>query len=58
MPVMEGWEVIDKLRADGRLGKMNVLIITSAENGVPCDLQVFQKPLNLEKLISGVGAVC
>ena len=58
MPVMDGWQVIDKLRADGRLGKMNVLIITSAENGVPSDLQVFQKPLNLEKLISAVGAVC
>lgn len=58
MPVMDGWQVIDQLRADGRLGKMNVLIITSAGHRAPADLPVFQKPLNLDKLISSIAAVC
>lgn len=58
MPVMDGWQVIDRLRADGRLGRMNVLIITSAEHRAPADLPVFQKPLKLDKLISKIATVC
>jgi CheY-like chemotaxis protein len=27
MPIMDGWQVIDRLRADGRLAKMKVLVI-------------------------------
>ncbi len=58
MPVMDGWQVIDQLRADGRLGRMNVVIITSAEHRAPADLPVFQKPLKLDKLMSTIAAVC
>ncbi len=58
MPVMDGWQVLDRLRADGRLGSMNVLIITSAEHRAPPDFPVFQKPLKLDKLISTIAAVC
>ena len=58
MPVMDGWQVIDRLRTDGRLGRMNVLVITSAGHRAPAGLPVFQKPLNLDKLISTIEAVC
>ena len=58
MPVMSGWQVIDRLRADGRLGRMNVLVITSAKHTAPADLPVLEKPLNLDKLIRTVDAVC
>ena len=58
MPVMDGWQVIDQLRTDGRLGKMNVLVITSAGHRAPDDLPVFQKPVKLDKLISTIAAVC
>jgi len=58
MPIMDGWQVIDRLRGDGRLGKMNVLIITSAGHRAPADLPVFQKPLNIAKLITAIEAVC
>ncbi|HSY39484.1 MAG TPA: response regulator [Polyangia bacterium] len=58
MPVMDGWQVIDQLRTDGRLGKMNVLVITSAGHRAPSDLRVLQKPLNLGKLLSTIEAVC
>jgi CheY-like chemotaxis protein len=58
MPVMDGWQVIDRLRTDGRLGKMNVLVMTSAAHMAPADLPVFEKPLNLEKLMRIVETVC
>jgi CheY-like chemotaxis protein len=58
MPVMDGWQVIDRLRTDGRLGKMNVLVMTSAAHRAPADLPVFEKPLNLEKLMRIVETVC
>jgi CheY-like chemotaxis protein len=58
MPVMDGWQVIDRLRADGRLARMNVLVITSAKHRAPADMAVLEKPLNLDKLIRTVDAVC
>ena len=58
MPVMDGWQVIDRLRTDGRLARMNVLIITSAGHRAPADLRVLHKPLNIDKLISTIESVC
>ena len=58
MPVMDGWQVIDRLRTDGRLGRMNVLVITSAGHRAPPDLPVLQKPINIDRLISTLEAVC
>ena len=58
MPVMDGWQVINRLRTDGRLGKMNVLVITSAGHRAPSDLPVLQKPINIDRLISTLEAVC
>ena len=58
MPVMDGWQVINRLRTDGRLGRINVLIITSAGHRAPSDLPVLQKPINIDKLISTLAAVC
>jgi CheY-like chemotaxis protein len=58
MPVMDGWQVIDRLRTDGRLARMNVLVITSAGHRAPADLPVLQKPINIAKLISTLEAVC
>lgn len=58
MPVMDGWQVIDRLRTDGRLGRMNVLVITSAGHRAPSDLPVLRKPINIDKLLSTLEAVC
>ena len=41
-----------------RLGRMKVLVITSAGYRAPADLPVLQKPLNIDKLISTIEAVC
>jgi CheY-like chemotaxis protein len=58
MPVMDGWQVIDQLRADGRLGKTQVLIITSAAYKAPTDIPVLEKPLDLDKVMSAVQRLC
>jgi CheY-like chemotaxis protein len=58
MPVMDGWQVIDQLRADGRLDNTQVVIITSAPYRAPAGLPVFQKPLDLDKVMSEVQRLC
>jgi CheY-like chemotaxis protein len=58
MPVMDGWQVIDQLRADGRLGTTQVLIITSAAYKAPAGIPVLEKPLDLDKVMNEVGRRC
>jgi len=58
MPVMDGWQVIDQLRADGRLGSTQIVIITSAPYRAPAGLPVFQKPLDLDKVMNEVQRLC
>jgi CheY-like chemotaxis protein len=58
MPVMDGWQVIDQLRADGRLHQTQIVIITSAPYRAPVGLPVFQKPLDLDKVMNEVQRLC
>lgn len=58
MPVMDGWQVIDQLRADGRLASTQVVIITSAPYRAPRGLPVFAKPLDLDKVMNEVQRLC
>lgn len=58
MPVMDGWQVIDQLKADGRLSNTKIVIITSAPYRAPAGLPVFQKPLDLDKVMSTVQRLC
>jgi CheY-like chemotaxis protein len=58
MPVMDGWQVIDQLRADGRLGCPHVVIITSAAHRAPAGIPVIEKPLDLDKVMTAVGRYC
>jgi len=58
MPVMDGWQVIDELRASGRLASTPVVIITSAAHRAPPGIPVFQKPLDLEKVMNQVSLLC
>ena len=58
MPVMDGWQVIDQLRADGRLDKTPIVIITSAPYRAPAGLPVFEKPLDLDKVMNEVQRLC
>jgi len=58
MPVMDGWQVINELRATGRLATTQVVIITSAAHRAPAGIPVFQKPLDLEKVMNQVNRLC
>lgn len=58
MPVMDGWEVIDELKATGRLAKTQIVVITSAAHRAPAGIPVFQKPLDLEKVMNQVNQLC
>jgi CheY-like chemotaxis protein len=58
MPVMDGWQVIDHLRADGRLATTNIVIITSAAYRAPAGMPVFEKPLDLDKVMGAVQRLC
>lgn len=58
MPVMDGWQVIDQLRADGRLDQTQIVIITSAPFRAPAGLPVFEKPLDLDRVMNEVQRLC
>jgi len=58
MPVMDGWQVIDQLRAEGRLASTQIVIITSAPYRAPSGLPVFAKPLDLDKVMNEVQRLC
>jgi len=58
MPVMDGWQVINELRATGRLANTQVVVITSAAHRAPAGIPVFQKPLDLEKVMNQVNLLC
>jgi CheY-like chemotaxis protein len=55
---MDGWQVIAQLEADGRLPATKIVIITSAAHKAPAGLPVFEKPLDLDKVIGAVQQLC
>ena len=58
MPVMDGWQVIDELRAAGKLSDTRIVIITSAAYRAPPGLPVFEKPLDMDKVMNAVATLC
>ena len=58
MPVMDGWQVLERLRSDGRLSRLTVVVTTSAETNMPSDVAVFHKPLDFDRLLRAVVAAC
>lgn len=58
MPVMDGWQVIDFLRADGRLSTTNIVITTSSPDKAPKGLPTLAKPLDIGKVVTKVRELC
>lgn len=58
MPVMDGWQVIDELRATGKLDSTQIVIITSAAYRAPAGIPVFEKPLDMDKVMNAVATLC
>jgi CheY-like chemotaxis protein len=51
MPVMDGWQTIDALRAQRRVDEVPIVICTSAPRDAPEGFPVLSKPLELERLV-------
>lgn len=56
MPVMNGAELMERLRADARLATIPVVLMTAAMSGVaaPSAAAVLPKPFDLEALLAAV----
>ena len=57
MPVMDGWELFDKLRKDERLARVPVVVITAfgRELGSVGQLPILKKPIDLDDLLRVVS---
>jgi CheY-like chemotaxis protein len=58
MPVMDGWQLIEQLRSDGRLERMKVILTTSLLFQAPIGMQVLEKPIDLDELLDVVHTSC
>jgi CheY-like chemotaxis protein len=55
MPVMNGVELIDRLRQAGRLDRLRVVITTSAPQAAPAGIPVLVKPIDPDRMLRTVG---
>jgi CheY-like chemotaxis protein len=55
MPVMDGWQTIDALRAEGLLDKVRIVICTSAPKDAPTGFPILPKPIDLHELLAQVS---
>jgi CheY-like chemotaxis protein len=59
MPVMNGWEFVDRMRQRAELASVPVVVHSSAPGPAPAGVtRVLQKPILFERLISVVREYC
>ena len=59
MPVMTGWELLEKWEAQGRIAPERVCVISAFADQAPSTVQhVFGKPFDLDRLLQTVKALC
>jgi CheY-like chemotaxis protein len=58
MPVMDGWRVIDELRASNRMDRIKVIVTTSAPHQAPSGVPVLAKPLRPPQLLHAIAVAC
>jgi CheY-like chemotaxis protein len=54
MPVMDGWEVVDVLRREGRLDSIPIVICTSSPRDAPAGFPIIPKPVRLDRLLAAI----
>jgi CheY-like chemotaxis protein len=52
MPVMTGWDVIEALRGEGRLGEVPIVLCTSSPEDAPEGFPIVPKPVDLDELLA------
>ena len=61
MPVMNGWELLDHLRRDGKLddGGLNVVVVSASPNPLPeGPVACMRKPVHADQLIRTIRQYC
>jgi CheY-like chemotaxis protein len=59
MPVMNGWDFVEKMRERPELASVSVVVHSSAPSPAPPGVtRILQKPLLFERLISVVSEYC
>ena len=59
MPVMNGWEFVERLRQHSTLASVPVVVHSSAPSQAPAGAtQILQKPVEFERLLSVVREYC
>ena len=56
MPVMDGWQVLEELREDQRLGHVPIVVLTAfgRDLGTAARFPVLRKPVELPDLLEAV----
>ncbi len=57
MPRMNGWDFIERLRSDGALATLRVIVTTSAPEEAPAGFPVLRKPIDLPQLVSALRSL-
>jgi len=59
MPVMDGWEVAERMHMEERLASIPVCVVTATPEWAPTDSEcVMQKPIDLRRLLALVHDWC
>ncbi|CAN5717566.1 N/A [soil metagenome] len=58
MPVLDGNEVIERMRSSERLSDVPILITTSDPSRAPRGIPILKKPMNLSRLLVAVRENC
>lgn len=58
MPVMDGWQFLEKVGGDAALSAIPILISTSAPDRAPRGQKVLAKPVDLEDFMAELKNLC
>ncbi len=58
MPVMDGWQFLERVGADAELSGIPILISTSAPDRAPRGQKVLAKPVDLEDFMAELKNLC
>jgi CheY-like chemotaxis protein len=58
MPVKDGWQVLNEMRADPRLSAVPVCVISATPKGLPAGVPVLSKPVRFTDVRLFVESVC
>ena len=59
MPILDGWQFLERVREDPRFAGLEVVVITAAtEPQIPVGPVVLRKPFSVDALLAAVARAC